>query len=135
MEKHFSFSSLSESAALTRFIDELPEQYRFRKEEVASVQIILDEVLNNIFTYNPLSRIVVAVRLQYDRSGEIVVCVEDNGIPFNPLAQELPDLTLPADERRPGGLGIYLLRSLADGVTYSFIDRKNVLTIKKMLKL
>ncbi len=55
----------------------------------------------------------------------------DTGIPFNPLAKEDPDVTLPAEKRRIGGLGIFLVKKKMDEVTYEYKDGQNVLSFIK----
>ena len=63
--------------------------------------------------------------------GGIVLTVSDDGRAFNPLAAPEPDTNLPMEERPVGGLGIYLLRKLADGMTYERRDGHNIVTIVK----
>ena len=57
----------------------------------------------------------------------------DSGKPFNPLAKQDADVTLPAEERGIGGLGIYLVKKLMDEVSYGYENGKNILTIHKRL--
>ncbi|MCR5291053.1 MAG: ATP-binding protein, partial [Treponema sp.] len=56
-----------------------------------------------------------------------------SGVPFDPLAKKDPDITLSADERAIGGLGIYLTKKFMNSVEYSFNNGKNTLTIRKNL--
>ncbi|MBQ7624858.1 MAG: ATP-binding protein [Clostridia bacterium] len=55
----------------------------------------------------------------------------DGGVPYDPLKKEDPDVTLSAEERQIGGLGIYLTKQIMDGVSYEYKDGKNILTLKK----
>ena len=73
---------------------------------------------------------------------EVHVCVEDGvmeltlidgGIPFDPLAKPDPDVTLLAEERQIGGLGIYMVKKKMDAMEYQRKDDKNILTIRKKL--
>ena len=57
----------------------------------------------------------------------------DEGIPYNPLAKEDPDISLPAEQRQIGGLGVFLVKKNVDYVGYEHKDGKNVLTIRKKL--
>lgn len=57
----------------------------------------------------------------------------DRGIPFNPLAQPEADVTLPAQERPIGGLGIFLTRKIMDEAAYARTDGQNILTLQKKL--
>ena len=55
----------------------------------------------------------------------------DSGIPYNPLEKEDPDVTLPAEKRGIGGLGVFMVKKSMDEVTYEYKDGKNLLTIRK----
>ena len=57
----------------------------------------------------------------------------DNGTPFNPLAKEDADITLSAEERKIGGLGILMVKKSMDAVDYTYEGGKNILTIKKSI--
>ena len=57
--------------------------------------------------------------------------MEDSGVPFNPLERENPDVTLGAEEREIGGLGIFLSKKYTDSIKYEYRDKKNVLTFTK----
>ena len=64
----------------------------------------------------------------------LTVIFKDNGTPFNPIAKEDPDITLSAEERDIGGLGIFLTKQFMDSVDYEYKDGLNVLTIKKLIQ-
>lgn len=61
----------------------------------------------------------------------IIFC--DKGIPFNPLARPDPDITLSAEDRSIGGLGIFLTKKYMDKVEYDYKNDENILTLKKMI--
>ena len=63
----------------------------------------------------------------------IVITFMDNGMPYDPLKREDPDITLSAEERQIGGLGIFLTKKTMDEVSYEFKDNKNILKLKKKL--
>lgn len=66
-----------------------------------------------------------------NHDGEISITFTDGGTPFNPLAKEDPDTTLPLEKRPIGGLGILLVKKMMDDVTYRHEEGHNILTIKK----
>lgn len=79
-------------------------------------------------------------RFHTGRSGranrlQVTITFSDGGIPYNPLSRAEPDITLSAEERGIGGLGIYLVKKSMDDVVYEYRDGKNVLTIKKVLAI
>jgi anti-sigma regulatory factor (Ser/Thr protein kinase) len=55
-------------------------------------------------------------------------------VPFNPLEKEVPDFTIPWEERQIGGLGIFMVIKCMDDVTYEYTDGENILSVMKKLK-
>lgn len=75
-----------------------------------------------------------AVRLDIaDDPAAVTLTFTDSGVPFNPLERDDPDVTLSAEERGIGGLGIYMTKKTMDDVRYEHRDGKNILTLVKML--
>ena len=68
-----------------------------------------------------------------ENSREVTFRVSDKGIPFNPLDRPDPDITLPAEEREIGGLGILITKKTMDSVTYTNENGENVLTMVKKI--
>ncbi|MGI6508343.1 MAG: SpoIIE family protein phosphatase [Saccharofermentanales bacterium] len=94
--------------------------------------IATDEVLSNIFSYSKSNSVTVAIKAD---GGEIALTFSDDGIPFDPLIIEDPDISLPAEEREFGGLGIFITKKLMDEVSYEYLDQKNTLTIRKKVPI
>ena len=103
---------------------------------VWEVQLAVDEAATNVVLHaygdheveGPLT-ITTEVK-----DNEFVVCLADHGKPFDPETVPPPDLTSPLEERRTGGLGLYLMRKLMDRVDFQFTsDGQNVLTMAKRL--
>ena len=94
--------------------------------------LAFDEVVANIvvYGYDDDAAHEIGVRVDLDE-GLLVVTFEDDGKPFDPLAQEDPDVTLGIDEREIGGLGIFLVRELMDEMTWERRGDRNVLVLKK----
>lgn len=65
------------------------------------------------------------------RNVSFKIVVTDEGIPYNPLNREDPDITLSAEERSIGGLGIFMARKFLDSLEYAYEDGKNCLTVTK----
>ncbi|MBR1731800.1 MAG: ATP-binding protein, partial [Ruminococcus sp.] len=63
----------------------------------------------------------------------VIITFIDNGKPFNPLAESDPDVTLSAEEREIGGLGIFLVKKTMDMIDYEYKEGQNILKIKKSL--
>ena len=63
----------------------------------------------------------------------VSVTFVDHGIPYDPVAKEDPDVSLPAADRDVGGLGIFMTKKIMDDVAYEYKDGQNILTLKKKL--
>jgi anti-sigma regulatory factor (Ser/Thr protein kinase) len=63
----------------------------------------------------------------------LTIIFRDQGVPFNPLDRADPDITLSAEDRRIGGLGIFLTKKYMDSVEYKYENGENILTMKKMI--
>lgn len=63
----------------------------------------------------------------------IVLVFIDQGIPYNPLENKDPDITLNLEEREIGGLGIYMVKKIMDEVSYEYMDGQNILRMRKSL--
>ena len=104
-------------------------------EAMIQLQIAVEELFVNIahYAYHPENGVaVVGCDLDKDNPS-ITIQFRDWGTPFNPLAKQDADITLSADERDIGGLGIYMVKEYIDEVTYAYEDGQNVLTTKKKL--
>lgn len=95
------------------------------------IRLAVEESVENIVNYayeNGSGYLEAAT----ERSGSLLaITLKDAGTPFNPLDREDPDITLSAEERPIGGLGIFLCKQLMDSVEYAYQDGCNVLTLRK----
>ncbi|MCI8478561.1 MAG: ATP-binding protein [Oscillospiraceae bacterium] len=99
------------------------------------IALAVEEIFVNIasYAYNPE---IGEAEIEVGISGTpptVTIRFLDHGKPFNPLAKEDADTTLPAEERGIGGLGILLVKKNMDQVSYSYEAGKNILTIQKKL--
>ena len=101
-------------------------------ESAMDVSLVLEEVFLNIVhhAFDDRRRHDIPVRIALD-AGAIVLTVEDDGAPFNPLEAPEANVTLPLDERPIGGLGIMLIRGLMDEVVYTRDGARNRLVLTK----
>jgi anti-sigma regulatory factor (Ser/Thr protein kinase) len=93
--------------------------------------IAVEEIFVNIANYSYEAKNGDAVITAANDGEKLTITFEDMGIPYNPLAKNDPDITASADDRKIGGLGIFMAKKLTDGMEYSFKDGKNILTIHK----
>ncbi len=66
-------------------------------------------------------------------NGVVALCLEDDGLAFDPLAAPMPDTDAALEDRPIGGLGIYLLREMMDELEYVQVEGRNRLTLRKRL--
>lgn len=100
------------------------------KAAKADLLVALDEITNNVAQYSGGSQMTVAVELASHPS-VVRFTVSDDGQPWNPLEHLDPDITLSADERAIGGLGILMVKKLMDDVSYAHDRGRNVLRFRK----
>jgi len=100
-----------------------------------SMSIVLDEMLNNIISYAYQGEREKEIEVNFQLSGKrLIVTIKDAGVPFNPFAWEMPDISESIEEREIGGLGIHMVRSLMDEVSYQRQINKNVVTLFKLIE-
>ncbi len=117
------------------FVDAQLEQYHCPIKTQMQVDIAVEELFSNIahYAYNPeIGSATVRVEVAKDPLA-VVITFMDNGIPYDPLAREDPDITLSAEEREIGGLGIYMVKRTMDDVSYEYKDGQNILRIRKLI--
>ena len=96
--------------------------------------VAVEEIFVNIATYAYKGRPgSVEMRIEFTQDPAVMITFADYGAPFDPLENKDPDVTLPASERRIGGLGIYMAKKSMDCMEYDYRDGKNILTLKKKL--
>ena len=102
-----------------------------KKAELSSkitnrAQIVVDEIYSNIQLYSGATMAQVFCQIDTER---MVLTFKDDGIKFNPLTIQEPDVTLSAEERELGGLGLLMVKKMASDLSYVYEDGYNVLTV------
>ena len=104
-------------------------------EEWSVIRLVVEELVINIVNYaypdGNNDYLDVETSLTEDR---ITLRFRDGGVPFNPLEQAPPDMSLPMRQRQIGGLGIFMVSKKMDTMTYEYTNNENVLTITKDIK-
>ena len=132
-------NELSEMAALEPFVDQIAEEYGLEMAFSFQLHLALDEAVSNVVNYAYGEQHGMPVIIEAEKSADgdrslLVIRIIDNGVAFNPL-DEAPevDVTLSAEERQIGGLGIFLIRQVMDDVKYERSADQNQLTMIKYL--
>ena len=120
---------------VTDFVNEQLEALDCPMKAQMQIDIAIDELFGNIahYAYHPeVGNATVRVEVTEEPLAVIVTFI-DKGMPYDPLRAAEPDITLSAEERNLGGLGIYMVKKSMDEITYEHKDGKNILSIKKKL--
>ncbi len=97
---------------------------------VNAANLALEEMATNIIKYGYDDQATHEILLRLELvPGAIALTLEDDGHPFDPLRAPEPDIHLPLEEREPGGLGIHLIRKMAQRMAYERSGGRNRLTI------
>ena len=123
-------------AVVTDFVNEQLETLDCPMKAQMQIAIAIDELFGNIahYAYAPgVGDATVRVEAIEDPRAVVITFI-DKGVPYDPLAKEDPDITLSAEERGIGGLGIFMVKKSMDEITYEYKDGQNILAIKKNLK-
>lgn len=120
---------------VTDFVNQQLEELACPMKAQMQINIAIDELFSNIahYSYNPeIGQATVRVEVMENPLAVSITFI-DNGVPYDPLSKEDPDLTLSAEERKIGGLGIYMVKKSMDEITYEYKDGQNILSIKKCI--
>ena len=115
------------------FVDENLKSMRCPMKILMQIDVAVEEIFVNVASYAyALDTGSVTIRMDLlENPRTVVITFIDSGIPYNPLAKADPDVTLSAEEREIGGLGIMMVRKTMDDMTYEYRDGQNILTIFK----
>lgn len=119
---------------LNEFIDGFCEETGISMDVCMSLNLAIEEAVVNVMNYAYPEGTAGNVDIEVDADKEdITFVISDTGKPFDPTKKEDVDITLPTEKRAVGGLGIHLTRQIMDAIDYQYIDKKNILTLKKKL--
>ncbi|MBQ2205212.1 MAG: ATP-binding protein [Lachnospiraceae bacterium] len=132
--KEITVKALIENVeVVTNFINEELDKLNCEQKAKAQIDIAIDELFSNIanYAYNPEIG-EATVRFEVcDKPLSVTITFMDNGVPYDPLSKEDPNVSLSAEERDIGGLGVFMVKKSMDSVEYEYKDNKNILRIKK----
>ncbi len=116
------------------FADTILEELGCSVKAQMQIDIAIEEIFVNIAHYAyPEAEGEAVIYVEPGEGPSVTITFEDEGIPYDPLKNEDPDITLSADDRPIGGLGIFMVKKSMDEVSYEYKDGKNRLTIKKSI--
>ncbi|MDD4821896.1 MAG: ATP-binding protein [Bacteroidales bacterium] len=128
-------NKVDELSLLSAKVETMADLWDFSDSQTMNLNLVLEEAISNIlfYAFDDDSEQKIYLILEYDDE-TLSVEIMDSGKPFDPTRQGPPDITLPAEERSIGGLGIFLINKLMDHVEYCRKENMNMLTLKKRIK-
>lgn len=120
---------------LLSFIGRYVQNLEYNHEKKKQLDISVEEIFVNIASYaypSGSGKVTVSAEYTADTS-EITVTFIDDGIPYNPVSSKDPDITLYADKRQIGGLGIFMVKNMMDKLSYEYKCGQNIFKITKKL--
>lgn len=111
---------------VSQFLNNRLEHFELQPKLKNKLQIAVDEIYSNIMRYSTAKTVTVFCEKQ---EGSVVLTFIDDGVEYDPTAAKEPDVTLSAEDREIGGLGIFMVKNTAQSMNYSREDNKNKLTI------
>jgi anti-sigma regulatory factor (Ser/Thr protein kinase) len=125
-------------------VEKLPEAIEFATgtltddcpmRERMHIELVTEEIFVNIanYAYSEPGGFVTIRRSGGEGPEGLTLTFIDGGVPYDPLQKPDPDLTLPAEERPIGGLGVFLVKKIVDEAGYEYKEGKNILTVRKVI--
>ena len=132
MERDFE-RDLRSLDAITRYVAEFFEAAAISGENDLYVNLVIEELFTNAVKYSPEGGDVTIALTKQD--GDLVIRLSDHDVePFDVTTAPDVDTSLPVKDRRRGGLGLHLVKKIARDVTYQYVDRCSVITVKMALE-
>ena len=122
-------------ATVTDFVNEELEALDCPMKAQIQIDVAIDELFSNIcfYAYVPDTGSATVQVEEVKEPKSVVITFIDKGKPYNPLEKDDPDVTLAAEDRKIGGLGIFLVKKTMDDVRYIYQDGQNILSIEKKI--
>jgi serine/threonine-protein kinase RsbW len=125
-------NSLSELDTLGQSLQQFGEELGLSNKVLFQICLAMEEIVSNIISYGYTDDAVHWIKIAIlHEQGILIIRLEDDGIPFNPLWAQEPDCECPVEERKVGNLGIHLCKKVMDDMIYERCGNKNILTLKK----
>lgn len=105
-------------------VKDLPDDMQFK------IRLCVEEVEENILDYSGSTWVDISVDNQTD---SLKIVFSDGGVEFDPLSNPEPDITASLEDRKIGGLGIFICKQMMDTIDYHYENGKNILTMVKKL--
>lgn len=121
-------ASIEVLSDMLRYIRNQAEIYHLDEKLIYKIELACEEALVNVISYAyPHEKGMVDLHCE-KKNGRFEITLRDRGVLFNPIDAEIqPQLNIPIQERKIGGLGIFLMRKSIDEASYQRVGEENVL--------
>lgn len=127
-------NKIRDLARMPELVEKFAAECRLSPNVVFGLNVALDEMLSNIIKYGYTDDAIHEIHIRLSVAGPLLVAeIEDDGQPFDPCGASAVDVNAPLEERKVGGLGIHIVRTLMSEVDYARIAGRNRLVMKMML--
>ena len=137
MQKKISLlikNNQEEIIRLSKLIDEFGIENNINADALYEINLALDEIITNIISYGFKDSLEHFISVEGTlQNNSLEIKIEDDGIAFDPLSAPEPDLNNKIDQRQIGGLGIHLVKTLMQDISYKREKEKNILILIKVL--
>lgn len=113
-------------SVVSEFFDSCLEEFAVPMRVGYSLKVVTDEIYSNIVYYSGAKTVDILFRNAEDK---ITLFFADDGKPYNPLEAKEPDITAGIEEREIGGLGLFMVKKMAESVQYEYTAGKNQMTV------
>lgn len=128
-------NEIAEITRLSQFIEETGKQLELDPKLIMNLNLVLEEAVSNVILYAYPKIMGQKITIDVEmKENMLIFTITDKGVAFNPVQQADVDITLSAEERPIGGLGIFLIKKIMNETEYQRIDGANVFTLKKIIK-
>ena len=126
-ERRFSVVPDQESVSkVSDFLDGCVEEYEIPMRVGYSLKIVADEIFSNIVHYSGAKTAEILFRNDADT---VTLIFRDSGLPYDPMEADEPDITAGVEERAIGGLGLFMVKKMAEHVAYEYVSGQNQMTV------
>lgn len=125
-------ASVDQLENVTAFVEQELEKFNCTMKAVMQIDVAVEEIFVNIAHYAyGAGKGKMSLAVSQASANSVSIVFKDNGVPFDPLAKEDPDISRDAADREIGGLGIFMVKKTMDKVEYKYENGQNILTIEK----
>ncbi|MPN18347.1 hypothetical protein SDC9_165707 [bioreactor metagenome] len=128
-------NDISQVALLEKFTEEIGNVINLPIDFVMSLNLAIEELVANTIQYGYPTGMEDIISIEAIQSANVLTfIIQDAGVEFDPTVVPEADINLNLEQRKIGGLGLFLAKKNMDEITYKRINNKNILTLKKHIK-